>query len=75
MKLVCLIVALLSLLCTLSGASLYPTQPIAKTIFRAGTWNSITWIDSGETPKLNEHSNFEIHLWNRTVSSVFSGAL
>lgn len=37
---------LLALFSSLTNAGLYPTQPIAATKYRGGTWNTISWIDS-----------------------------
>lgn len=52
------------------SASLYPTCPIAKTVYRGGTWNNITWIDSGESPPMDQLGKMSIHLWVDDIVSA-----
>lgn len=70
-------ISLLLLFSGFVGASLYPTCPIAKTVYRGGTWNNISWIDSEESPPLYQMGKMSIHLWvDDTVSvwATFDGA-
>lgn len=73
MKSVSLLLAIIYSLCSSVEAGLYPTQPIAKTVFRAGAWNTITWIDSGDKPRLNELGRIQIELFNETVRQGLQG--
>lgn len=49
-----------------SNAGLYPTQPVANTVFHGGEWNTITWIDSSgsdsQTP-LDALGKMQVDLW------------
>lgn len=64
--------SLLILGSTMTQASLYPTQPIAKTVFRAGHLNNVTWIDSPSEPSLAKMGPMKIALcMENDVSIVF----
>ncbi|KAL5476377.1 hypothetical protein ACEPAI_3477 [Sanghuangporus weigelae] len=47
------------------SASLYPTRPIANTVFRGGSFNNISWIDNDAVPgvPLAQLGKLEIDLW------------
>ncbi|KAL5511004.1 hypothetical protein ACEPAG_3723 [Sanghuangporus baumii] len=47
------------------NASLYPTRPIANTVFRGGSYNNISWIDNDAVPgfSLAQLGELEIDLW------------
>lgn len=46
-----------------ANARLFPTQPIAKTVFRGGAWNNVTWRDSDSKPSLAEMGEMRLELW------------
>lgn len=39
---------------SLVACGLYPTQPIASTVFTVGDWNQVKWIDDSRKPHLSE---------------------
>lgn len=44
-------------------ASLYPTSPISRTVWRGGHVENITWIDDGTFPELRELGKISIELY------------
>ena len=46
-----------------SGANVYPTKPIQKTVFTGGGWNNLTWTDSGSNPPLYSLGVLDIDLY------------
>jgi hypothetical protein len=44
-------------------ASLYPTSPVAGTVYDAGRHNLVEWVDDGPAPHLNEISVLKIDLY------------
>lgn len=50
----------------LSGvlASLYPTNPVAGTVFDAGRQNLVEWIDDDPLPRLHEISVLKVDLYH-----------
>ena len=57
--------SVLSLLVLVSSAAaaLYPTRPIASTVFSAGRMSTITWIDDGTAPSLSQIGPMRIDLY------------
>ncbi|KAI5118369.1 hypothetical protein M0805_008697 [Coniferiporia weirii] len=55
--------ATLALWTGMTCAGLFPTQPIAKTIFYSGAWNNVTWIDTESKPHLHELGGMLMELW------------
>lgn len=51
------------LLATSVKASLYPTQPVADTIFRAGQSVALSWIDMGSSPSIEDTGKMDIKLY------------
>jgi len=45
-------------------ASLYPTSPVAGTVYDAGRQNSVEWIDDDPTPHLYEISVLKVDLYH-----------
>ena len=41
----------------------YPTYPIADTTWSGGTMESLTWIDDGTPPKLEELGKLDVELY------------
>ena len=44
-------------------ASLYPTSPVAGTVYDAGRQNSVEWMDDDLTPHLYEISVLKVDLY------------
>ena len=44
-------------------ASLYPTSPVANTVYDAGRQNLVEWIDDDPTPHLHELSVLKVDLY------------
>ncbi|KAL5524900.1 hypothetical protein ACEPAF_8769 [Sanghuangporus sanghuang] len=55
-----------------ASASLYPTQPIAKTVFRGGSYNNISWIDNDavQGSSLAQLGKLRIDLWAGKMKRV-----
>ena len=45
-------------------ASLYPTSPVADTVYDAGRQNLVQWIDDDPSPHLHEISVLKIDLYH-----------
>lgn len=45
------------------SASLYPTNPISRTVWSAGRSENISWIDDGKYPYLNDMGVLNIELY------------
>lgn len=45
-------------------ASLYPTSPVADTVYDAGRQNLVEWIDDDPLPHLNEISVLKVDLYH-----------
>jgi len=45
-------------------ASLYPTSPVAGTVYDAGRQNLVEWIDDDPTPHLYEISVLKVDLYH-----------
>lgn len=45
------------------ACSLYPTKPVADTMYTAGQPAEVTWIDDGQKPLVNETIGFKIDLY------------
>ena len=54
----------LLLLVSSAAAALYPTRPIASTVFSAGRMSTITWIDDGTAPSLPQIGPVRIDLFS-----------
>lgn len=44
--------------------SLYPTSPVAGTVYDAGRQNLVEWIDDDPTPHLHEISVLKVDLYH-----------
>jgi hypothetical protein len=64
-------VTLLVILCHLSGAlaALYPTQPVAKTIYATGSSALVTWKDDTRDPHVSELGPLMIKLFTAQAVS------
>ena len=51
-------------------ASVYPTQPVADTVYTLGQLAEITWKDDGRAPQLKDMGLMEINLCASTVGSA-----
>lgn len=53
------------------SAGLYPTQPIAKTVFRGAQMNNVTWVDSESKPTMYALGKIRMELYvDNTVSGT-----
>lgn len=50
-------------LVTSTRAALYPNHPVANTVFEAGKEATVTWIDDGSNPHLNELPKLQLDLY------------
>ncbi|KAF7760108.1 hypothetical protein Agabi119p4_10784 [Agaricus bisporus var. burnettii] len=68
-------VILLVILCHLSGAlaALYPTQPVAKTVFATGSSALVTWKDDTHVPHVYDLGDLVIKLY--TAQAVYVATL
>jgi hypothetical protein len=58
-----------------SRASLYPTQPVAKTVFEAGVVQTVKWKDSDGKPSLKDTPRLRMDLYvDNEVSGMFGYA-
>ena len=67
------LVSLAVLMCVgdLANAGLYPTRPVAKTIFEAGNVETVKWKDSDEKPSLEDTPRLRMDLYvNDDVSGM-----
>lgn len=54
-------------------ASLYPTKPVASTIYIAGQAADVSWTEDGKTPLLNATAGVRIDLYaGNNVSELWS---
>jgi hypothetical protein len=65
-------VILLVILCHLSGAlaALYPTQPVAKTVYATGSSALVTWKDDARDPHVSELGPLVIKLYTAQAVSL-----
>ncbi|TCD68133.1 hypothetical protein EIP91_011498 [Steccherinum ochraceum] len=45
------------------SASLYPTYPLAKTVWKGGRVECVTWVDNGAPPKLEDMGRVDVELY------------
>ena len=50
-------------------ASVYPTQPVANTVYTSGQLAQITWTDDERAPRLIDMGLMEINLCANSVAS------
>lgn len=60
----------LLLLVSSAAAGLYPTRPIASTVFSAGRMSTITWINDDTEPTLSQIGPVRIDLFTGDDVSV-----
>lgn len=70
-----LVFSVLSLLLLVSSATagLYPTRPIASTVFSAGRLSTITWINNDDAPTLSQIGPVRIDLFSGDDVSIAAG--
>ena len=51
-------------------ASVYPTQPVADTVYTSGQLAQVTWTDDGRAPRLRDMGLMEIDLYASSVASA-----
>ena len=51
-------------------ASVYPTQPVADTVYTSGQLAQVTWKDDGRVPRLMDMGLMEIDLYASSVASA-----
>ncbi|VDC04792.1 unnamed protein product [Peniophora sp. CBMAI 1063] len=56
-------VAVVASLAASVHATLYPNRPVANTVYQAGEEATITWIDDGSRPHLNEMPKLQLDLY------------
>ena len=56
---------------TLADGSIYGTSPVASTTFHAGRMNTVTWIEDGQSPLLQEMGPINIVLFVGEVCPRF----
>ena len=44
-------------------AALYPNRPVANTVYEAGKEATVSWIDDGSRPHLNELPKLQLDLY------------
>lgn len=62
-----LLLALLPAQAALGG--LYPTNPVANTVWSAGRMTKISWVDDGTLPTLAAMGPLSIELWQADMVS------
>lgn len=68
-------VVLLLVLCNLSGvlSALYPTQPVAKTVYATGNSALVTWSDDAHAPHVPELGALKIELYTAQAVCLNGG--